>query len=886
MEENNISGEKEAEKNGRCEQEVGKRGRGETGKSEKGSGEDKANEGLERENKTGHWNAVNKRKKKKKKNKKGIRMQLVEPRCESFEESIGETVGALKYGEEQTNVGGESTDEDIKNIVFPSDIRLIYGSLSKVKKKKCKELENKFTAMFNINLYNVVVLYYELYFYNNVDNFRVDVNFYEIYNDLICLIDELFSLHNAHTWSEMGSAAGSSVGGAVEGNPSSGSEKALTHLDILHERHLLDYKLLGGDKNTLFLNFGKMKMKYFSVEFDMVFFCEWYEEDASLVDGVGSIMESNSSRRVAGRNVHVDCGGNIRSESKDMKTPSAPGCSFLWTIGCKKKRSNSRCNDRSDDKSSNGGSDRNNSGGLDGSNLGGSDRNNSEGLDGSNLGGSDRNNSEGLDGSNRGGSNNGASEGEHEKRECGNDFLFEGENALRENEITCKEVLPLKEEEDYIKGDRKLCYRILCEEQPYKALLLKGDLNLSSSNGLDKERERDAIHAKKVATGVTPNWKHNLDNLHAATGADNLHAATGADNLHAATGADNLHAATVADNLHAATVADNLHAATVADNLHAATVADNLHAATNMDILPVNVIIRPSGESGESGELHRRMEIRNDERIWGKNSNDSDMSQFSPRTKSACIPKEILNITCLLSSPVLSIHNIKSLSNVNFLHGCNNNKKELYNYCYSYLIRIYNGFDVVPMEGYKFRSIIIDGANVCAKIIDNRNGSHLWDPDVEIVYDCFLLHEAYSFFKKKNVQDIIIVLNPVKKKDGEYFLGNKKLCNYSYLEDLIKLNAILISNEKIYNSRRGRIIKRRTYDDVLILQLASHRNGCVISNDNYADIGNKKLNQNEIKDIISHHVVKHGYDKKKGFYLDLTKKPLKFILNSLFQKIT
>ncbi|SBS80192.1 hypothetical protein POVCU2_0003880 [Plasmodium ovale curtisi] len=832
MEENNISGEKEAEKNGRCEQEVGKRGRGETGKSEKGNGEDKPNEGLERGNKTEHSNVVNKRKKKKKKNKKGIRMQLVEPRCESFEEPFGEPLGALKYGEEQMNVGGESTDEDIKNIVFPSDIRLIYGSLSKVKKKKCKELENKFTAMFNINLFNVVVLYYELYFYNNVDNFRVDVNFYEIYNDLICLIDELFSLHNANMWSEMGSCAGSSVGGGVVGNPSSGSEKALTHLDILHERHLLDYKLLGGDKNTLFLNFGKMKMKYFSVEFDMVFFCEWYEEDASLVDGVGTIMESNSSRRVAGGNVHVDCGGNIRSEYKDIITPSTPGCSFLWTIGCKKKRSNIRCVDRSDDKSSSGDSDRNNSGGLDGSNPGGS--------------------------------KDDASEGEHGKRECTNDFLFEGENALGENEMTCKEVLRLKEEEDYIKGDRKLCYRILCEEQPYKALLLKGDLNLSSSNGLDKEWERDATHAKKVATGVTPNWKHNLDNLHGAAEKDNLHAATEKDNLHAAT-------------------EDNLHAATEKDNIHAATETKNPSNATNMDILPINVIIRPSGESGE---LHRRMEIRNDERIWGKNSNDSDMSQFSPRTKSACIPKEILNITSLLSSPVLSIHNIKSLSNVNFLHGYNNNKKELYNYCYSYLIRIYNGFDIVPMEGYKFRSIIIDGANVCAKIIDNRHGSHLWDPDVEIVYDCFLLHEAYSFFKKKNVQDIIIVLNPVKKKDGEYFLGNKKLCNYSYLEDLIKLNAILISNEKIYHSRRGRIIKRRTYDDVLILQLASHRNGCVISNDNYADIGNKKLHQNEIKDIISHHVVKHGYDKKKGFYLDLTKKPLKFILNSLFQKIT
>lgn len=186
------------------------------------------------------------------------------------------------------------------------------------------------------------------------------------------------------------------------------------------------------------------------------------------------------------------------------------------------------------------------------------------------------------------------------------------------------------------------------------------------------------------------------------------------------------------------------------------------------------------------------------------------------------IPKEILNITALLSSPILTTYNIKPICQVKFNYGYNNTKQGLYNYCYSYLIRIHEGFDIFPMEGFKFRSIVIDGANVCAKVI-NEKSYNFFDKNLTTVYDCSLLNEVYLYFKKKNVHDIVIVLNSVTKKGNEYFLRNKKLFNYSCLENLIKLNVILISNEKYYQSEKWGVIKQRTYDDVVILQLAAHK---------------------------------------------------------------
>lgn len=268
-------------------------------------------------------------------------------------------------------------------------------------------------------------------------------------------------------------------------------------------------------------------------------------------------------------------------------------------------------------------------------------------------------------------------------------------------------------------------------------------------------------------------------------------------------------------------------------------------------------------------------------------------------TYSKIIPKEINNVCAMLSSPTLIVHNIKSMSQVNFPFQCNRAKKAMYEYFCSYLMDFSGGLNIYPLQGLSFRSIIIDGANVCARSVHNKrkfdeknieyNYKNFKNYDYyntqsgfeSIIFDCSFLHEAYLFFKKRNVNDIVIVLNPITKKGDEYYLGTKRVLNYSYLKDLIKLNVIMISHDKYYNRYNGDFLKIRTYDDILMLQIAHHRRGCIISNDNFSDIKQYSTSE-EIKTVIKHFVVKHCYDYEKKFHLEVRNKPLKEILNALF----
>ncbi|KJP88362.1 hypothetical protein AK88_01978 [Plasmodium fragile] len=674
--------------------------------------------------------------------------------------------------EERSPDGAEG---EAKGLIFPSDIKLIYGSITTTDKNKTPHVQKKVTALLSKNLYDVVLLYYEMHFYNNIDSFQVDVNVYEIYNDLICLIDELYSMYIIDSEKKKNSCW--MYEGMAERYLSMELSGGCT--ERTQEELLQEYYILKGDRNILFINFKLMKMVYLSAVFDLEFFGDVCEESVFLSDGGpisadrAGIGQSPSSGVGCGVGCGVDlccvnCGGSVTPAHSSDGSSGSPDRAIEAP----------RHDNRGDKKKSN-------------KKKGISKR-------------ADR---------------------RSDRREIPSpvlksevlryhDRMSTGGAAGREEQS--EEICPVEEappfeeppafEEAYIREDQKLCYRILCDEQPYKALLIKDELNLSSSDEVESYPGGSSTPIKEVVTSSSAS-RGVLQNEATALSVDS---------------------------------------------------SDN-------------------EKDSVSQERHSRVYTKS-------KRNKGILSYASPHEKSISIPKDILNITSLLSTPILSMSNIKSLNQVNFSYGHSSTKKDLYNYCYAYLVSIHNGYDVIPMEGYKFRPIIIDGANVSAKVIHHNNISNVVDTDMSIIYDCFLLHEAYVFFKRKKVDDIIIVLNPVTKKGEEYFLGNKKVCNYSYLENLIKQNAILICNEKYYHSYKGDVVKRRTYDDVLILELASHRNGCVISNDNYTDIEADTACE-EIKHVIAHYVVKHHYDKHNGFGLDMTKKPLKFVLNSLFQKM-
>ncbi|EUD64812.1 hypothetical protein C922_04759 [Plasmodium inui San Antonio 1] len=700
----------------------------------------------------------------------------------------------------------ERPEGEAKGLIFPSDIKLIYGSITITDRKENPNVKKKVTALFSKNLYDVVLLYYEMHFYNNIDSFQVDVNVYEIYNDLICLIDELYSMYIIDSEKKQSCYVSGDMVERYLSRELSGGWTERTQEELLQE-----YYILKGDRNILFINFKLMKMVYLSAVFDLEFFGDVCQERVFLseggpISGDKGVHGSSGVDSVRGCSSDIDVcsvscsSGDTPVDNGDRRAaPPGRAIEAPWhdNRGEKKKSNKKKGISKRADRRS--------------------DRREIT---------SPVLKSEAL------------------RHQDGKSMEA---NAGREDEE--EEVFPIEEtspveeappfEESYIREDQKLCYRILCDEQPYKALLIKDELNLSSSDDGDSYHEGATTSVKEV-TSSSP-LRGVEQNRATALSIDSSVNLGSLANL---------------------TISSNI---TSLGNVLSCASAEGSHPASSENE-------RDSITQGRHSRVYTKSK-----------RNKGILSYASPHEKSISIPKDILNITSLLSTPILSLSNLKSLNQVNFSYGYSRTKKELYNYCYAYLVSIHNGYDVIPMEGYKFRPIIIDGANVSAKVI-HKPISNVVDSDMSIIYDCFLLHEAYVFFKRKKVDDIIIVLNPVTKKGEEYFLGNKKVCNYSYLESLIKQNAILICNEKYYHSYKGDVVKRRTYDDVLILELASHRNGCVISNDNYTDIEADTACE-EIKHVISHYVVKHHYDKHTGFGLDMTKKPLKFVLNSLFQKI-
>ncbi|CDU84895.1 hypothetical protein YYC_03249 [Plasmodium yoelii 17X] len=681
-------------------------------------------------------------------------------------------------------------DEDIKNLIFPLDIKLIYGRLSKIKSKKIDKTKDDFTSVLSEALHNVVILYYELYFYNHIDNFKVDVNFYEIYNDIICLVDELLGLHRSHLEKIALSETGEKMDYNSDRHPNNKNKKV--DFEKPKDDNLLDYKL-DGDENIVHLNFKKMKMKYLSVEIDMIFFCEWHhdniltskESPSKYYNSYNKIIINNMNNfelndAIYNNNFGIDVSDDMNNGLGNcLPQVCEKGNDFtLPNNSLKKKKKN---NDRNTIENNN-------------------DDNEKKRLIPDKIE------------SNKPDINNSKKENN-----------LKSNNSKKLNKVEDKKVEPLKNDK-YLKEDKRLCYNLLCKEQPYKAFLLKNTFNFSESDEEDNTKEIINDSLKRECTDVLGVEEKQPINM-LATGKENSE--------------------------------------------KRATSANNSNSNNN-------------NNSNSNSNNNRGVKS-----VSG-NYNENLVDGCSIGSKKLIyIPKEILNITSLLNSPILSLRNIKSFNDVNFPYGYKNSeKKSIYDYCYSYLNKIHNGYDIIPIEGYKFRSIIIDGANVCAKVINNKNSQYYFDNgEIEIIYDCYILYEAYLFFKKNNVEDIIIVLNPVMKQGNEYYLRKKKVFNYPYLEKLIKLNVILISNEKYYHTSKGEVVKRRTYDDVLILEVALHKKGCIISNDNYTDIWMNTLDRKEIQNVISYYVIKHNYDKNTGFSLDLTKKPLKYILNSLFQKV-
>ncbi|SCM06595.1 conserved Plasmodium protein, unknown function [Plasmodium chabaudi adami] len=693
---------------------------------------------------------------------------------DSENDEIKESVlnGRDDKSEQKENISMD--EEDIKNLIFPLDIKLIYGRLSKIKSKKIDKTKDDFTSVLSQALHNVIILYYELYFYNHIDNFKVDVNFYEIYNDIVCLVDDLLGLHRAHLEKNDLSETSEKKDCNSGNHPNNKNKKK--DIEKLKEDDLLDYKL-DGDENVVHLNFKKMKMKYLSVEIDIIFFCEWHhdniltskENPSKYYNSYNKIIVNNMNNlelndSIYNNNFGIDISddmnngiGNCLPQVCEKENNFTSPNKFLK----KKKKSNNR------------------------NTIDNNDDNNEK-----------KSPIPDKVESNKPNINNSKKE-----------INLKSNDSKKTNKIEDKQVEPIKNDK-YLKEDRKLCYNLLCEEQPYKAFLLKDTFDFSKSDEEDNTKEIDNDSLKRECTNILG-------------------------------------------------------------------VEERAH---------INMFT-PGKENSEK----KGLPANNGGVINGSGNYNGNFVEGYPagNKKLTHIPKEILNITSLLSNPILSLRNIKNFNDVNFPYGYKNSeKKSIYDYCYSYLNKIHDGYDIIPIEGYKFRSIIIDGANVCAKAINNKNSQYYFDNgEIEIIYDCHILYEAYLFFKKIHVEDIIIVLNPVMKQGNEYYLRKKKVFNYTYLEKLIKLNVILISNEKYYHSNKGEVVKRRTYDDVLILELALHKKGCVISNDNYADIWMRTSNRKEIQDIISYYVIKHSYDKNKGFSLDLTKRPLKYILNSLFQKV-
>ncbi|KEG01685.1 NYN domain-containing protein, putative [Plasmodium vinckei vinckei] len=676
--------------------------------------------------------------------------------------------------EQKENVSMD--EEDIKNLIFPLDIKLIYVRLSKIKSKKINKTKDDFTSVLNEALHNVIILYYELYFYNHIDNFKVDVNFYEIYNDIICLVDELLGLHRTHL--EKNGLTETGEKKDCNSGKHSNNKNKKKDIEKVKDDDLLDYKL-DGDENVVHLNFKKMKMKYLSVEIDIIFFCEWHhdniltskENPSKYYNSYNKIIVNNMNNLeqndpIYNTNIGIDVSddmNNVLGNSLPQVCEKENDFTLPNKSIKKKKKSNNH----------------------------------------NTIGNNNDDNEKKKDIPDKIESNK-ASINKPKK-----EINLKSNNSKQINKIEDKKVEPIKNDK-YLKEDRRLCYNLLCKEQPYKAFLLKDTFDFSKSDEEDNTKE----------------------------------------------------------------IANDSLKIECADMLG---IEERAH-------------INMFAPGKENSEKRAPPENNNNRGVnnGSGNYNGNFVEGYSAGNKKLThIPKEIVNITALLSNPILSLRNIKNFNDVNFPYGYKNSeKKGIYDYCYSYLNKIHNGYDIIPIEGYKFRSIIIDGANVCAKVINNKNSQYYFDNgEIEIVYDCYILYEAYLFFKKINVEDIIIVLNPVMKQGNEYYLRTKKVFNYTYLEKLIKLNVILISNEKYYHSNKGEIVKRRTYDDVLILELALHKKGCVISNDNYADIWMRTSNRKEIQDIISYYVVKHNYDKNRGFSLDLTKKPLKYILNSLFQKV-
>ncbi|CAD2089890.1 NYN domain-containing protein, putative [Plasmodium vinckei brucechwatti] len=676
--------------------------------------------------------------------------------------------------EEKENISMD--EEDIKNLIFPLDIKLIYVRLSKIKSKKIDKTKDDFTTVLSEALHNVIILYYELYFYNHIDNFKVDVNFYEIYNDIVSLVDELLGLHRAHLEKNGLSETNEKKDWKSGKNPNNKNKKK--DIEKLKDDDLLDYKL-DGDENIVHLNFKKMKMKYLSVEIDIIFFCEWHKDNiltskenpSKYYNSYNKIIVNNMNNlelndSIYNTNLGIDV-SNDMNNGLDNCLPQVCEKENDFTLPNKSIKKKKKSNNR---------------------NI----------LDNNNDGNEKKRDIPDKIENNKPNINNSKKE-----------INLKSNNSKQINKIENKQVEPIKNDK-YLKEDRRLCYNLLCKEQPYKAFLLKDTFDFSKSDEEDNTKEITNNSLKRECTDMLG-------------------------------------------------------------------VEERTH---------INMFA-PGKENSEKRDPPANNNNRGVNNGSGNYNGNFVEGCLAGNKKLTHLPKEILNITSLLSNPILSLRNIKNFNDVNFPYGYKNSeKKSIYDYCYSYLNKIHNGYDIIPIEGYKFRSIIIDGANVCAKVINNKNSQYYFDNgEIEIIYDCYTLYEAYLFFKKINVEDIIIVLNPVMKQGNEYYLRKKKVFNYAYLEKLIKLNVILISNEKYYHSNKGEVVKRRTYDDVLILELALHKKGCVISNDNYADIWMRTSNRKEIQDIISYYVIKHNYDKNRGFSLDLTKKPLKYILNSLFQKV-
>ncbi|SBS81900.1 conserved Plasmodium protein, unknown function [Plasmodium malariae] len=384
---------------------------------------------------------------------------------------------------------GGINKKEVKNVVFPSDIKLIYGSLSKVKKKKSwKKIGNKYTTLFNKNMYNVVMLYYELYFYNNIDNFEIDVNFYEIYKDLICLIDELFSLHNEDIEKDkkMNSRSHSS---SRSGNNNTNERMEKGVDDVVHTLcDVLDYKFLQGDSNTLYLNFKKMKMKYYSVEFDMNFSCGFYKNDDNILfEGLDIYADNSGCRTVVGtaKDTHGGTAAEARDDHKNIN-----------------KRDDSKLNNDND-------GDRNSAHTCVRTN--GLNCSCTSGLNSRRCG---KDNDHLLlysGGRKKGGVKSCEAKqwyykkkDESKREDCCVSEKSKGTNVFEEtgrvrynisnyhnnsddrlsleqknfeimNELRTEETIFINNE-DYIKKDRKMCYDILYKEQPYKALLLKDRL--------------------------------------------------------------------------------------------------------------------------------------------------------------------------------------------------------------------------------------------------------------------------------------------------------------------------------------------------------------------------------------------------------------------------